>query len=378
MNDADYDIAIIGGGLAGLCLAIQCAGAGFSAIVFEKETYPYHKVCGEYISMESYDFICRLGLDLSMMRLPIIRQLQLTDVKGKLYEFALPLGGFGISRFILDEALYRLAEKKGVHVLTATKAEDIRFEENKFTIITSKKRYTAKLAAGSFGKRSNMDIKWKRQGLVQKKDKLNNYIGVKYHIYYPFAKEKIALHNFNNGYCGISNIEDGKCCLCYLTTADSLQKAGNNIREMEKTILQKNPALNEIFSAASFIYKEPVTISQISFQKKKQIENHVLMIGDAAGMISPLCGNGMSMAMHGSKIAFENIRLYLQQKISRNKMEQLYISEWQKKFSKRLLIGRMVQRLFGGDAATSFFLNFMHHAPWLANKLIRSTHGKPF
>ena len=41
-----YDCAIIGGGLAGLCLAIQLAKNGHKIILFEKNQYPFHKVCG--------------------------------------------------------------------------------------------------------------------------------------------------------------------------------------------------------------------------------------------------------------------------------------------------------------------------------------------
>ena len=58
-----FDVAIIGGGLAGLSLSIQCSRAGYTAILFEKEKYPFHKVCGEYISFESWNFINDLGLD---------------------------------------------------------------------------------------------------------------------------------------------------------------------------------------------------------------------------------------------------------------------------------------------------------------------------
>ena len=46
-----YDLAIIGGGLAGLTLAIQVRRMGHSVILFEKEKYPFHRVCGEYISL---------------------------------------------------------------------------------------------------------------------------------------------------------------------------------------------------------------------------------------------------------------------------------------------------------------------------------------
>ena len=100
-----YDVAIIGGGLAGLSLAIQCAKSGFITALYEKETYPFHKVCGEYISLESEDFLASLGISIRDLQLPIIKNLNVTDVYGNLYNFTLPLGGFGISRFMLDELL---------------------------------------------------------------------------------------------------------------------------------------------------------------------------------------------------------------------------------------------------------------------------------
>jgi flavin-dependent dehydrogenase len=82
------------------------------------------------------------------------------------------------------------------------------------------------------------------------------------------------------------------------------KKNNNSIAQMEQNILWQNPLLKEIFTKAKFLYSEPLVISQVSFDRKQQVENHVLMIGDAAGLITPLCGNGMSMAMHASKIAF--------------------------------------------------------------------------
>ena len=65
--------------------------------------------------------------------------------------------------------------------------------------------------------------------------------------------------------------------------------------------------LKKIFDECEMLYNQPLVISQISFSNKTQVEDHLLMIGDAAGMITPLCGNGMSMAMHGSAIAFSFI-----------------------------------------------------------------------
>src|ERR1051325_2302294 len=94
-----YDVGIVGGGLAGLALSIQLAKAGYEVILFEKEKYPFHKVCGEYISMESWDFLKSLGLPLDEMNLPRVRNLIVTSPNGKKVESILAPGGFGISRY---------------------------------------------------------------------------------------------------------------------------------------------------------------------------------------------------------------------------------------------------------------------------------------
>ncbi|MCW3106871.1 MAG: FAD-binding protein [Segetibacter sp.] len=373
-----YDVAIIGGGLAGLSLAIQCAEENYKVVLFEKENYPFHKVCGEYISLESWNFLQRLGFDLQSLELPVIKTLQLSDIKGHTYSFDLPLGGFGISRFSLDFSLFKIAQAKGVQIFTNSKVRDVVFSNDVFTITTAERQVQAKVTAGSFGKRSNLDIKWKRSFATQKPNSLNNYIGIKYHVKYTHPADCISLHNFHNGYCGLSKIEDGKSCLCYLTTAQNLRDCGNSIEEMQKQVLYKNPRLKEIFSSADFLYDEPLAISQISFNRKSLVENHVLMLGDAAGMISPLCGNGMSMAMHSAKLSFDCIKPYLAAKITREIMEKKYETGWRKAFSKRLWIGRNVQRFFGGNTSTSVFIKTMHAVPPLARLLIKSTHGTAF
>jgi len=373
-----FDVVIAGGGLAGLSLSIQLSKRGHKVIVLEKEQYPFHKVCGEYISLESWDFLVSLGLDLESMNLPIISQLQVSAANGKLLEQKLPLGGFGISRFLLDHRLVQIARSVGVIVQENTKVNDIFFEQSQFSIDASQYGYTAKVVCGSFGKRSNIDIRWKRGFSMAAKNKLNNYIGVKYHIKTDFPANTIALHNFNNGYCGIVKIEEDKYCLCYLTTADNLQKSKGSISEMEQTILVQNPHLKKIFAESEFLYDAPLTISQISFEKKTQVDRHVLMTGDAAGMITPLCGNGMSMALHASKMAAELVHQFLEGRISRVEMEQQYSLQWNREFSRRLRTGRRIQRLFGNKRLINSFISLAKPFPRLVDFLIRQTHGNPF
>jgi flavin-dependent dehydrogenase len=373
-----YALAVVGGGLAGLSLSIQCARAGYSVILFEKEKYPFHKVCGEYISFESWDFLEELGVPLSEMKLPEIKKLIVTAPNGNTIQSPLGLGGFGISRYILDHLLASIAKQWGVVLMEETKVNDVFFENDQFIIKTDKGSFSTKTCAGTFGKRSNLDIKLNRSFIQNKPNKLNNYIGIKYHIQINWPANTIALHNFSNGYCGISKIEEDKYCLCYLTTASNLRICGNEISMLEKDILSQNIHLKKIFSSAKILYHSPVTISQISFGKKTQIENHVLLIGDAAGMITPLCGNGMSMALHGSKIAFECIHNYLQGQFGRTEMEEQYQQLWRKQFNSRLKTGRLIQRFFGKKWATNLFIAALKPFPSLVKWLIRQTHGDPF
>ncbi len=369
---------MVGGGLAGLALSIQLAKLGYAVALFEKEKYPFHKVCGEYISLESWNFLEELGLPLSDLKLPIITKLLVTAPNGNKLEQELPLGGFGISRYKLDAALKEIAFKNSVEIFENCKVTGAVFLTDEFDVQTSLGRFTSRICCGSFGKRSNLDVKWNRSFVNLKPGKLNNYIGVKYHVKTKFPADTIALHNFKNGYCGISQVEEGKYCLCYLTNAENLKANNNSIQEMEKKVLQKNPHLRHIFENSEILYESPVTISQISFNKKTQVENNVLLLGDAAGMITPLCGNGMSMALHGSKIAAGFIHKFLNGEISRGVLERDYAAKWRSTFNKRLKTGRLIQSLFGKVWVTNLFISFMKKTPSLTKALIRQTHGDPF
>jgi menaquinone-9 beta-reductase len=377
LSSTYFDCAIAGGGLAGLTLAIQLAEVGHSVVLFEKEKYPFHKVCGEYISMESSGFLERIGLPLSAMSLPFINQVKISSPNGTFLQQPLDLGGFGISRHTLDHALASLAKQKGVTVLEETSVTDIQFDGQHFYIQTSDTTFTAKVAIGAFGKKSNLD-KVLGRATPSMLNKKKNYVGVKYHLKLDFPANRIELHNFKDGYAGISKVDDDKYCLCYLTTAHNLNLHQNDIKLMERKVLMQNPFLKRYFSEAEFLYDKPLAISQVTFQKKSAVENRVLLLGDAAGTIAPLCGNGMSMAMHASFLAAGLVHSFLTQQTSRHEMEAQYAQLWNTNFASRITIGRTLQHLFGGENITNLAIGTLKHLPWATNALIGLTHGKVF
>ena len=373
-----YDAAIIGGGLAGLTLAIQLQQQGLQTILFEKENYPFHKVCGEYISMESWPFLERLGVPLRELQLPRINQLLVSAPSGNYLTQPLHQGGFGISRYMLDHLLYKKALEVGVTVLCNAKVTDIREAADISEVQTVHEAFNTKLVFGAWGKRANMDVRLNRPFIQPTQRRLNDFIGIKYQIEIDEPDNRIALHNFENGYCGISKVENNTYCLCYLTTATQLKNRNGDISQMEAEVLHKNPFLKLIFKRARFIYDKPLVISQISFEKKSSHAGNLMFAGDAAGLITPLCGNGMSMAMHASFILAGLIKQYKQPGNSKKELIAAYHKAWNKEFSGRLKAGRIIQGLFGNPLLTNLTVSALKPMPFATQWLISKTHGKPF
>ena len=363
-----------GGGLAGLISAICLQRAGIPVTVVEKKIYPFHRVCGEYISNEVVPFLKRMDLYPSDYAPAQINKLHLTSTSGQSASMLLDMGGFGISRYALDEFLYQKALSAGVEFILAKQVSEIKFENELFTAkIEGHSELHAGVVIGAFGKRSRLDKSLNRPFI----NKRSPYIGVKYHIRYDHPSDVIALHNFKDGYCGISMIENNRYNLCYLSARSNLS-ASENIDEMERQILSKNPHLRDIFANADFLFDKPEVINEISFETKAPVEQHILMCGDAAGMITPLCGNGMAMAIRAAKIVSEEVISYYNEHQSRQLMEDNYTQRWKASFQTRLWSGRQIQRLFGSVWASELAVGLAKNVGSVANYLVRQTHGESF
>jgi flavin-dependent dehydrogenase len=372
-NPTTFETIIIGGGLAGLCNAIHLSKFGKKVLLIEKNNYPKHKVCGEYISNEVLPYLAFLDVNPFNFGAVKIEKFQLSTTKNKVITTKLPLGGFGISRYQLDFILSEKAKENGVTILQDS-VLNVDFQNDTFTIETKENNnFEAKICIGAFGKRSLLDVKMKREFIKKK----SPYLGVKIHVKGSFPEDLVALHNFKGGYCGVSKVENNMINLCYITNFSSFKKH-KNIDDFQENVVFKNTFLKEIFQKSKPIWEQPISISQISFETKKPVENHMIMCGDSAGMIHPLCGNGMSMAIQSAQIASKLILNYLKGEIeNRNQFENLYIRQWNKQFKWRLRVGHFIAMLFRKDRIASFLLEILKKTSFLLPIIIKQTHGKP-
>lgn len=370
----DYDVIIVGGGLAGLTAAIHLSQKNHSVLVIEKKQYPHHKVCGEYVSNEVIPYLKKLNIPLHSLNVAQIENFQISTSDGKTIQTKLPLGGIGISRYALDNLLYKKALANGVRFVFES-VDHISFKNLFFQVVTNlMQSYTSNVVIGSYGKRSLLDKQLNR-GFVQQK---SGWLAVKSHYHYDnFPDDLVALHNFKGGYGGLSKTETGAVNFCYLASYESFQ-AEKGIENYNENVVAGNPFLRDFLNKATPIFEEPLTIAQIYFDQKQSVEDHILMCGDAAGLIHPLCGNGMAMAIHSAKIASECIHNYLSnENYSRLKLESDYHTEWNKMFKQRLWMGRKLQTLLLNETMSNIALKVAVISPVLLRQLIRTTHGKP-
>ncbi|KIO78343.1 FAD-dependent oxidoreductase [Pedobacter lusitanus] len=368
---AQTDILITGGGLAGLTAALHLQRAGMEVILIEKDKYPHHKVCGEYVSNEVIPYLQWLDADPAILHPSRISTLQFSTSSGRSIFTRLPLGGFGISRYQLDNLLYEKFIARGGTVIQDT-VSNIVFEKDLFTVYTlHEKQFTARQVIGAYGKRSAVDLKLKRKFMQQP----SPFLAIKAHYSGEFDQDLVALHNFKGGYCGISKIEDQKINICYLTDYSTFKRY-KNISSFQEKVLYQNKHLKDIFENTTPLFETPLTISQLSFGTREAVTDHILMIGDTAALIHPLCGNGMAMAIHSAQLcAGLLIRFFKGDITDRITLEKRYLIAWNQQFKSRLWMGNTLSAILKKEYLAEKLVSGIIRIPSILPLLIRKTHG---
>ncbi|MFY7666590.1 NAD(P)/FAD-dependent oxidoreductase [Flavobacterium sp.] len=365
-------IVIAGGGLAGLTVAIHLRMNGFNVTVIEKNKYPHHKMCGEYLSNEVVSYLRQIGVDVLSLQPKNLDTLRFVLENGKQLECTLPLGGLGISRFALDSLLYQRAKAIGVDFIFE-KVDNISFHENVFNVrIRGDQTLTADYVLNALGKKSVVDVQFQRKHTYKNAD----WIAVKAHYKGDFPENIVGLYHFTGGYCGVSKIENNEINICFLAKQELLEQ-NKTISELIKNVLFKNALLREIFEKSTSTFEKPIAISGISFEKKTKSEKHILMIGDSAGLIHPLCGNGMAMAINSARLISEILTKYPEPtKINRIRVEKMYKKAWNKAFSGRLWMGRQISKVLQNQVIADKLFPIFVRYPQLLKFVIKQTHGK--
>ncbi len=378
-----WDAVIIGGGLAGCMAAITLAQSGKQVALIEAGDYPRNKVCGEFFSPECTALFDSIGFLPVLNRLAAnpIRTIRITAPDGEAWQTTLRIPGLSVSRYTLDAALAAYAQQVGVELLTRTRALDIDGDLARGFSVTAQSdgstwdlRATGVIAA--HGKRSNLDRVLKRRFFTQQ----HPYIGLKRYFIGTPLPGQLDLHVFPGGYCGVSQVENGQTNVCLLVEQPVFQAACVAITEERsprerfiRWMCQHNPQLGAWMVTAVPAMPDWLSIGQVALCPKTPLEGDVLMAGDAAGMVAPLAGDGMAMALHSGRLAAEALTQFLTGDQSAEGMKRAYAKTWTQQFRFRLRLGRTLHNVLIRPRILSLGLRTLRRFPAAGDWLIRNT-----
>lgn len=369
-----YDVIIVGAGLAGCSAAIQLGTKGHKVLLLEQKTYPVHKLCGEFLSVEVQGYLRELGV-LDAVRAkgahPITKT-RITAQDGAVFESDLPGEALGISRYTLDLLLVEAAQEANVDVKLGTRVRAILHPSaNVHTVITSEGSFYGAYVLGAFGKRSVLDRTLKRDFLQMP----TPYVAFKAHYDGIAVPQTIELHAFDGGYCGVSHVEDGVTNMCWIGHETNLHGAGGKPEGMIEAVLKQNPHLAERFEQGEQRFSAFKAISQITFVQKEVVVDDIWMLGDAVCMITPLCGDGMAMALRSAELAVPLVEQAIGGAMTREVAAEAYRKTWSREFKKRLQLGRYMHRIYEKTGWADRGIRLLNRVPAIGRWIIAHTRG---
>jgi flavin-dependent dehydrogenase len=377
-----FDAAIIGGGPAGCSAAITLAQSGAKVLLAEAKAYPHDKLCGEFLSPECPIYLDQLGMGATLQAqgAAAIEWVRISATNGAAWQSRLPGTAWGLSRKLLDAALGRQAQALGVTLWEGTQVARISGNlERGFELETRSGTQAcsvqASLVVGAYGKRASLDRLLKRRFLQIDQP----YMALKSHFQGPPLGQAIELHAFPGGYCGLSQIEGGLHNVCLLARQPVFKRVSGGppdpIACFVAWMRGQNPRLEAWFERAERSPEDWLSIAQVPFVKKRPLVNDILMVGDAAGLIAPLAGDGIAMALQGGRLAGQLGSRYLSGHMSPAALRQAYPAAWRRAFAARLRLGRWLQALMLRPLLLAAGLGTFTALPGLGSYFVRRTRG---
>jgi flavin-dependent dehydrogenase len=309
-------ITVIGGGLAGLSLGILLRRENIPVTLYEAGHYPRHRVCGEFLSGRGRRIFSEL-LDKPAL-----------DAKTA----AFFLRGRAGSRLILPEPALCLSR----YEMDSALAEKF---QSLSGVLHQNQRHTS-TAEGTIHAtgRRRADSTHSRGHLI----------GLKAHATDANLSADLELHFAPNRYVGICRLPENRVNVCGLFY---FNEPLHDINSQWQSILsEKIPAL----ASATFLNETFCAVAGITLDPHPDPTE--FSIGDAAAMIPPLTGNGMSMAFESAALALPPLKKFSADSISWAKAIREFSSSWRRQFSRRLRWANFTQRLvFSGRTQPVLF-----------------------
>ena len=349
MNDARFDIVVVGGGPAGTSAAIRLATAGRKVLLIEKAKFPRHKLCGEFVSPECLRHFVELGIDQDVyeQHAPKITKTVFYSVRGRSLVISNKLlaaerrHSIGLSRSMMDDLLIERAVDVGVDVRTETMLREPTIRNGAFAGLELRTKnddiYSvhAPIAIDATGRGRIL-----ARLLEKTQSKKAPLIAFKTHLRKSTIEQGACeIYSYPGGYGGCTEIEGGLQNLCFVANANLVRNIGAIPEKAVREIVMTNSRAKNVLGQVEFVgdwYAVPIS----RFGRESLFPfRGVITIGDAAAFIDPFTGSGIALALESAKLASEAI-------LSSKDFEAVadkYKSAYHAAFERRLKFCRMLR-----------------------------------
>ena len=302
-----YDVIISGAGPAGSKSAELLAKKGFKVALIEKDIN-WRKPCGGAVNAEIFDLYPQLR------KLKLTQKLGIVMYSSDYHKIEYYWEGFRKDSFVIDRLEYdnfirNIAVDAGAELFDKNVSFDfITKNQQKIGIKTRTpsgiKEYLGKIIIIADGMSSKLAIKsglrekWKstdlgiaKTAIMEGKSKLNKNL-----LYIYFRSYK--------GYGWVFPIDDKRFSIgCGTFLEDNLNY---NLNQIYNEFLN-NPNIKKLLPGSNFkkIYEASYPLSAIGVLDKGLFGNNIMVIGDAAGFVAPISGEGIHSSVVSGKMAAE-------------------------------------------------------------------------
>ncbi|MBW7477094.1 FAD-dependent monooxygenase [Paenibacillus oenotherae] len=376
--DTSYDVAVLGAGIAGGSMAKALADKGWRTILIDRQRFPRHKVCGEFLSPESLRSLRSLGLLDAVTSLgPCgIQRARLILSHGAVLDIPLPGTTFGVSRYALDSALHDAARGAGADIRTAASVSSLYPREGGYSIETKQESgdvtYYARAVIAAWGAQRRAGIVHPAAGTggpVKKKA----YVGIKSHYTGIEMEPVVELYFFSGGYLGICPVEGERINVAALLTREAIRHADKSVAGIIDYAASRNRRLYERLKHAFPVPGTQCSVAPVDTGRKLMTWDSIPVAGDASVMIPPLCGDGMSMALRSAQLCANLGHCYLRGELTMDGWKEEYSAVMEREFTGPIGWGRVLQGLLGVPLLPRLFAGVHFAAPGLARKLVQLT-----
>jgi len=385
-------IIVVGAGPAGASLACRLAMQNFDVVLIERERFPRHKLCGEFISPECLEHFRKLGVVDEMLSVGGDRISQTIFYAPSGKSVSVPSEWFGshqnalsISRAEMDLRLLEKAKSLGVKVLEETQVVGVLYEDEKICGIKVKNKsgeifeIAADLTIDATG-RANVLGKLAEKEISRKvaksqrskiKDQRSKLVGFKTHLENVNLEKGVCeIYFFRGGYGGLSYVENGLANHCFLVKSEIVKEFNSDAQQIvEQVIFQNSRARSAMQDARPVFDWLAVSVDGFGAKNLNPAPN-LLTVGDAAAFIDPFTGSGMLMALESAEILAQTIA---EKSLSFETLAEKYKLLHRQKFQTRLRVCRIMRSAAFAPFLAKTIISVLSSSSAARRILVRST-----